>query len=311
MPSSYRGRFGCGVSSEVGLSSAAFSVSMHRCQNGLSLPQNRLHVQTRRNIESVVLNPRAQRFRRGKMRWKWIDLNFPWIGYVGAIVLLALLFSTDVLRSDLDRSRWRDRVWLSWLGVAIYLIHNIEEYGVDLLGRFHAFPNSMCSQLGLPSFPACPIPTVFFLAVNLPLFWVGAPIAAFLSRRHPIVGLSVYGIIFINALTHIGSAVHAGYNPGMLTSLILFLPSSFWVARVSFGKQGLPYGALAFIVADGLLLHVVLMGSAMLFLHGVIGPSTVTVIQLLNALMFFLIASLAEKVGNGRFVRCSVAYRSS
>ena len=244
------------------------------------------------------------------MNWNWIDLNFPWVGSVGAIVLLVFLFSTDTLRSDLGRSRWRDRVWLSWLGAAIYLVHNVEEYGVDMLGQFHAFPNSMCSQLGLPLFPACPIPRPFFLAVNLTLFWVLAPASAFMSRRHPIVGLSVYGIIFINALTHIGSAAHAGYNPGTLTALILFLPSSFLVARVCFGKQGLPSGALAFIVADGLLLHVVLMGSAMLFLHGVVGPSALTVIQLLNALLFFLIAWLAERVRNGPFVRSTLANQS-
>src|SRR5215469_7540916 len=99
------------------------------------------------------------------MRWSWIDLNFPWVGSVAAAIFLVLLFLTNKLRSDLDRSRWKDHVWLSWLAVAIYLVHNVEEYGVDLLGRFHAFPNSMCSLLGLAPFPACPIPTPFFLAV--------------------------------------------------------------------------------------------------------------------------------------------------
>lgn len=245
------------------------------------------------------------------MRWNWIDLNFPWVGSVGAIILLLLLFSTDRLRSDLGRSRWRDRVWLSWLAVAIYLIHNVEEYGVDLLGRFHAFPNSMCSQLGLSPYPSCPIPTPFFLAVNLPLFWVGAPIAAFMSRRHPILGLSLYGIIFVNALTHIGAALHSGYNPGVLTSLILFLPISFWVARACFGKQGLPYAALAFIVAEGVLLHAVLMGSTILFLHDIIGPSLLPAIQILNAVLFFLLASLAEKWHQGKLVHSGLAHQSS
>src|SRR5690348_15714244 len=93
------------------------------------------------------------------LEWSWIDLNFPWVGSAGAVILLLLLISTDSLRSDLGRSRWRDHVWLSWLAVAIYLIHNIEEYGMDLLGGFHAFPNSMCFQLGLSPYPSCPIPT--------------------------------------------------------------------------------------------------------------------------------------------------------
>jgi hypothetical protein len=233
------------------------------------------------------------------MRWSWIDLNFPWIGSVGAIVVLALLCLTDKLRSDHNRSRWRDRVWLSWLAVAVYLIHNVEEYGVDLLGQFHAFPNSMCSQLGQPPFPSCPIPAPFFLAVNLPLFWIGAPVAALLSRRHPILGLALYGVIFVNALAHLGSAVRSGYNPGALTSLIFFLPISYWVARVCFGKHGLPYWTLVFIVADGVMLHIILMGSAMLFLHDAIGSSLLTAIQVLNAALFFLLAWFAERWGTG------------
>jgi hypothetical protein len=236
------------------------------------------------------------------MGWSWIDLNFPWIGSTAAAVVLVLLFSTNRLRSDLNQSRWCDLSWLSWLAVAIYLIHNVEEYGVDLLGQFHAFPHFMCAMLAQPPYPSCPIPAPFYLAVNLPLFWIGAPVAAILSRRHPILGLSVYGVIFVNALTHLGAFVRSGYNPGVLTALILFLPVSFWVARVCFGKRGLPYGGLAFIVADGVLLHVVLIGSTMLFLHGVIGRAALTVIQILNAILFFVFAWIAERWQSGIFV---------
>ncbi len=237
------------------------------------------------------------------MRWSWIDLDFPWIGLTAAVVLLVLLFMTNRMRADLNRSRWQDRIWLSWLAVAIYLIHNVEEYGIDLLGRFHAFPNSICATLALPAYPSCPIPTPFFLAVNLPLFWLGAPVAAIMSRRHPIIGLSVYGVIFVNALTHLGAFARAGYNPGVLTALILFLPISLWVAKVCFGKHGLPYSALALIVADGMILHIVLIGSTMLFLRGRIVPSALTAIQILNAILFFLLAWLAEKWRSGKFAR--------
>jgi hypothetical protein len=242
------------------------------------------------------------------MRWSWIDLNFQWIGSAAAAIAVILLFSTDRLRSDLDRSRWRDITWLSWLGFAIYLVHNIEEYGVDLLGQFHAFPHFMCSMLGQPPYPSCPIPAPFYLAVNLPLFWVGAPVVAILSRRHPILGLSIYGVIFVNALSHIGEFMRSGYNPGVLTSFILFLPISFWVARACFGKHGLPYGGLMFIVADGVLLHAVLMVSTILFLHGVIGPTALTGIQIVNAIWFFVFAWLAEKWRGGALGRSAVVH---
>jgi hypothetical protein len=92
-----------------------------------------------------------------------------------------------------------------------------------------------------------------------------------LSRRHPIVGLSFYGVIFVNALAHLGGFARAGYNPGALTAFILFLPLSIRVARVCFGKDGLPLGGVGFIVLDGVILHVILIGSTKLFLLGVFG----------------------------------------
>ena len=232
------------------------------------------------------------------MTWSWIDLNFPWMGLAAAAIVLVLLF-TDRLRSDLTRSRWGDRTWLSWLAATIYLVHNVEEYGVDLLGQFHAFPQAMCATLGQAPYPNCAIPPPFFLAVNLPLFWVGAPVAAVMSRRHPIVGLSFYGVIFINALAHVGGFAHGGYNPGVFTALVLFAPMSIWVARVCFGTQGLPYKALAVIIADGLILHAILIGSAKLFLRGVLGSSALTTIQILNAVLFLLIAWYSERWRGG------------
>ena len=60
---------------------------------------------------------------------------FPWIGGGAAVVLLILLFGTHVLQSEPGTSKWYDRVWLSWLALTIYLLHNVEEYGIDVFGR--------------------------------------------------------------------------------------------------------------------------------------------------------------------------------
>ena len=136
----------------------------------------------------------------------WTDVAivlFPWIGGGAAIVFLFLLFGTRLLQSEPGSSRWRDRAWLSWLAVAIYLLHNVEEYGIDVFGRMTQFPAEICSVLNLPGPPDCPIPAAYFLSVNIPLIWVVAPIAALLSRQHPLVGLAFYGVIFVNLFFHI------------------------------------------------------------------------------------------------------------
>lgn len=170
------------------------------------------------------------------MTWNWFDWNWPWIGSIAAALLLIFLFGSRRLRSDLSRTRWRDRVWLSWLAAPVYMIHNVEEYGIDLLGRRHAFPDALCSTLGLGRYPACPVPASFFVAVNLSLVWVAAPLAALLSRRHPLVGLAFYGLLFTNGMTHLAPMLLGrGYNPGALSAVLLFLPLFFWVASSCFG----------------------------------------------------------------------------
>jgi hypothetical protein len=230
------------------------------------------------------------------MNWSWIDLAFPWVGVSVAVVLLVLLFGTDLLRSRQGTARWRDTVWLSWLAMVVYLIHNGEEYGIDLFGHLHSFPDALCKALKLPAYPACPLPPSFFLAVNLPLFWVGAPIAAILSRRHPLVGLTFYGVVFTNGLVHMAPLLAGrGYGPGTLTAAILFLPLSAWVAYACFGKGGLSYKALAVLVADGVFLHAILIGSVFLFLGGAINGTVLAAVQVLNAALFLLIPWLGEK----------------
>jgi hypothetical protein len=64
--------------------------------------------------------------------------------------------------------------------------------------------------------PDCPIPPLFFTAVNVPMFWLVGPLAALLSPRHPLIGLTLYGVISVNAIVHVvsGLATGAFYNPG-------------------------------------------------------------------------------------------------
>src|SRR5215467_11033896 len=206
------------------------------------------------------------------MSWTWLDFAFPWIGLAAAVVPLVLLFGTDALHSEPGISRWHDRVWLSWLGAVAYLLHNGEEYGIDLFGRRHAFPDALCALLRLPAYPDCPIPAAFFLAVNVSLFWVAAPISALVSRRQSLVGLAIYGVVFVNGLFHvIPLLLGMGYSPGTLTAAVIFLPLSAWVARACLGKGNLGYKAMALLVANGLFLHAILIGSVFLFLSGKIG----------------------------------------
>ena len=96
--------------------------------------------------------------------WNWFALNFQWIGLGFVIILLVLLFCTSLLRANRSISRWKDYAWLSWLGMCAYLLHNVEEYGIDILGRFHGFPIQI-SEMIQSMFPAGAVPqSSYYLA---------------------------------------------------------------------------------------------------------------------------------------------------
>ncbi|MBR2817578.1 MAG: HXXEE domain-containing protein [Reyranella sp.] len=187
-------------------------------------------------------------------------------------MLLVLLFCTNHLRADLSRSRWHDYTWLSWMGMAAYLLHNVEEYGIDMYGRLHGFPQDIVHVMKLPPYPDCPIPPLYFVAVNVTAFWVMAPIAALPSRRHPLVGFSIYSIIMINIVFHVMPLLTGGgYDAGTLTALIVFT-------------------------------HAILTGPMLLFVKGMIGSTPMVLIQFANLFVLMLILRLGERWRSGALI---------
>ncbi len=232
----------------------------------------------------------------------WLNRSFPWIGLAGAIVLLVLMFGTNKLQADPAVSRWRDLTWLSWAGAAAYLIHNVEEYGIDLFGRTYAFPLSVCRMFGFRDTLHCPAPPAFFTAVNVPMFWFAAPAAALLSKRHPLVGLTIYSVMSVNLVAHVVGGVAAGtiYNPGWLTAVLLFLPLSAWTAHALSRRGRLNHGALVYLLGWGVALHLVLAGSLVPLMKGLVQtPVPAIVIQVINAALLIVAPWFAERWRGG------------
>lgn len=228
--------------------------------------------------------------------WSAFDLAFPWIGAVAGLGLLCLLFATNRLRQDRAVSRWRDPAWLGWLLTVVYLAHNVEEYGLDAAGQWHDFPAAMCDQLGFRPYPDCLIPPLFYLCVNISLVWVAGPLLALAARRRPVFGLSLLGVIAVNAVVHFVPVVTGhGYNAGLLTAILLFIPITVWIVRTGFGPGKRPYRVLFAILGAGVLLHVCLMGSVLLYAHGLINGFTLDAVQVLSPLWLFVLPGLASR----------------
>jgi hypothetical protein len=197
--------------------------------------------------------------------WEWFGRHWCWIGLAAAIVLLIVLFRTNVFRDRRDVSRWRDPVWLAWLITTAYMLHNFEEYGIDAKGRAFHFPVTACQTFGFPAVETCPFAPSFFVAVNVPFVWVVLPTAAVWCRRNPAVGLTGAGLLLTNAISHIvGMFTPMGYSPGTVTAAVIFVPVSVWVFVTFFGRGKLlarPISAvilLASILAQVVLLALLL-----------------------------------------------------
>jgi len=152
----------------------------------------------------------------------------------------------------------------------------------------------------LPPYPDCPIPPLYFVAVNVTAFWVAAPIAALVSRRHPLVGLAVYSIIIVNVFFHVLPLVGGvGYGAGTLTALVVFIPLSIWVVRACFGPGRMSYGALALLVVGGVVMHAILTAPMLLFLRGSIGSTPMILAQVVNPFVLMLILWFGERWRGG------------
>ena len=217
------------------------------------------------------------------MTWSRWDLGWPWLCLGAGLALFAVLFATNAARSRLNVSRWRDPVWLAWLTVPMLMVHMFEEYGFDILGRTYLLPETLAKNLGYPPYPECPIPIAHYPLVNLGIAWVFAPLAAWLSRRNLVIGLSWYGLLIFNGVLHVVMTLAGGLEAGsgVLTAGLLFIPSFFWTVTVVLKSRVMSGKALAVSVSGGIIAHVLLAAVYGLQKAGVYGATGVLVFDLL------------------------------
>jgi hypothetical protein len=221
------------------------------------------------------------------------DHVWPYMG-LGAALLLALLLSTDILRSDRSVSRWQDLVWLAWAGTLAYLLHQFEEHGIDAEGAHYAFRGFMCATLGFPDAKTCQVPLSYITSVNIAAVWLAGPAAALLGRRWPALALSYFSIPFINFLGHtVPYLINGTYNPGVLTAILVFLPLSLWAFRVALVRYRLGWSTVLATVFAGVILHAILLLSVKAYIAGLIGIVVLNVIQVINPLIAGVIVFLA------------------
>ena len=183
-------------------------------------------------------------------------LAWPWIGLGGAVVLFILLFATDWLRGRSDVGCWRDPAWLAWLPVPVYLCHVFEEYGMHVTdGQFDLVRSFVDTGIGT-RFGG--LPDTIFPEINIAIIFVAFPIAAWLGRKNPVIGLMSYGFMLVNGLTHIAGTVALGgglVQPGNVTGLFCFIPLFVWFVYASVKGSFMDGKGLICAISAGVVQH--------------------------------------------------------
>ncbi|MEM8509559.1 MAG: HXXEE domain-containing protein [Bacteroidota bacterium] len=132
------------------------------------------------------------------------------------------------LRSDLR--------FLAVLLLIAYLLHQFEEHWIDLFGNYYAFytfnNNVILENLSQPSGSNGPLTKESIFVINTSLVWLVGLLAIVRSPRHLFPLFAMAGIVVVNGLVHLLAGIATfRYNPGLLTSIVLFIPLYFWTIK--------------------------------------------------------------------------------
>lgn len=174
----------------------------------------------------------------------WFYKNWMYAGLIAALFLLAAL--------PLFAGQWSVALLAVYLMLPAYMVHQVEEHAGD---RFRRYINR--HVLHVPD----ALTTVAVVVINVPLVW-GVFLGALYLARFAGIGwglIAVYSML-VNAVVHVVAAVvQRGYNPGLATAVVLFLPLSIWGLVAISPLPGVSVLQQAVGLAAGVLIHVAII----------------------------------------------------
>jgi hypothetical protein len=136
--------------------------------------------------------------------------------------------------------------------LVIYMLHQTEEHLWP--GGFRQFTNVNVFKSGEDDWP---VDTGGVALVNIGYVWLPVGAAALAPGALRWVGLGWIGLTLVNAITHIVSSIRFRvYNPGLVTSIVLFLPFTIWVLVLEHARGALSGTDIGIVLALGVVLHI-------------------------------------------------------
>lgn len=135
--------------------------------------------------------------------------------------------------------------------LVVYLVHQIEEHLWP--GGFRQFTNAHVFESGNDDWP---VDAGGVALVNIGYVWLPIIAAAMFPSELRWLGLAWVGLTLINAIIHVVTSIRVrGYNPGVITSILFFLPFTIWVLANEASRGALSTGDIGLILLLGVVLH--------------------------------------------------------
>jgi hypothetical protein len=136
--------------------------------------------------------------------------------------------------------------------LVIYMLHQIEEHLWP--GGFRQFTNAHVFKSGRDNWP---VDIGGVALINIGFVWLPLAAATLFPAALRWVGLAWVGLTLVNGLSHIATSIRfRSYNPGLVTSIVLFLPFTIWILAREAGRGALSGAEIGLILLLGVLLHI-------------------------------------------------------
>ena len=183
---------------------------------------------------------------------------------IGTYAIPFLLIGAFSLPSN-DQKPFKSYRFVSILMLIAYIIHQYEEHWIDLFGNYYAFytfnNQFILGALGEAESTNWPLTRESIFIINSSLVWLVACISILRSPKHMYPYFCMAAIIVVNGLVHIlAGGVNLQYNPGLLTSIILFVPLYIWIVRKSYPSLSNKKFLLIAGLVWAFLAHVIMVG---------------------------------------------------
>ncbi len=194
--------------------------------------------------------------------------------------------------------------FLSFIFLIAYIIHQFEEHWIDVMGNYYAFytynNNLILSVLNAPNDIVKPLSKESVFMINTSLVWLVGSIAIWRSPKHVFPLLAMASITVVNGVVHtLAGIITLSYNPGLLTSVLIFIPLYFYLLRRLKQQVKVPSIQLLIGIIWALLGHVIM----------VIGLILANYYNLFPELLYFVILVIWSLVPIGLFRNFTIAVK--